>query len=74
MNADAMRRRIKRLDALIAGFHRETATVLKNRGELMPDEWNRYVKAILDANGRLQDARMVLAIVVDRATAQDKGR
>jgi hypothetical protein len=69
MNAAARPARVKRLTRLIDGIGKETKAVFADRGELTPQEWNRYLTALYNCKDALHDARMALEQAADRLSA-----
>jgi hypothetical protein len=69
MNAAALGARVKRLTTLIGGLAKETEAVRTDRGVLTPQEWNRYLTALLNAKDALHDARAALQTAAARQRA-----
>ncbi len=73
MSAAAIRARVKRLKVLLDGFGKETNAALADRGVLTLQEWNRHIRAILNARTALEDAHMGLSLTLDRLEVEASG-
>jgi hypothetical protein len=68
MNAASLRGRARRFGALIDGLGKEAEAVRKDRGVLTPQEWNRYITALLNVKDDLIEARASLQQALSRQT------
>jgi hypothetical protein len=66
MNAAGAGKRVARLTGSIEGFRKEAEALLADRGVLTPEEWNRYLTAIYNANDALHEARTALQMAARR--------